>query len=127
MRTEKTTCLSGKKEEFADLLTVTGTKRNVARVLVFLACVEETTSREIEHGTGLSQPEVSIAIRGMMKKGWILIRESRIERTGRPVKFYKLAKPVTEVVESIGNEKVDEANHRLRLIRKLQECVRCYS
>ena len=124
MRTDKVAYLTGDEEEFAHLLIETGTKRNIAMVIVFLAGVPETTSREIEQGTDLSQPEVSIAMRYLKKKGWVMSRESRIERTGRPVKFYKLAKPFTEVLESIEREKEEEANHRLQLIRKLQDFVR---
>ena len=47
------------EEDLADLLIKTGLKRNVARVLVYLAHNPEATSREIERGTDLRQPEVS--------------------------------------------------------------------
>jgi predicted transcriptional regulator len=59
-----------KEEEFANLLIEIGTKRNVAKVLVFLANIPEATSREIERGTDLRQPEVSIAMGYLMEQGW---------------------------------------------------------
>ena len=93
MRTENVTYFTEKEEEFANLLIETGTKKNVAKVLVFLANIPEATSRVIERGTDLRQPEVSIAMHYLTDQGWIRIRESKAESKGRPVKIYELAKP----------------------------------
>jgi predicted transcriptional regulator len=46
MRTESVMYFTEKEEEFANLLIEIGTKRNVAKVLVFLANTPEATSRE---------------------------------------------------------------------------------
>ena len=51
MRTENVMYFTEKEEEFANLLIEIGTKRNVAKVLVFLANTPEATSRAIERGT----------------------------------------------------------------------------
>jgi predicted transcriptional regulator len=40
-------------------------------MLVYLANIKETTSRNIERGTGLCQPEVSIAIKYLEEQGRI--------------------------------------------------------
>ncbi len=45
------------EEEFVDLLNNCGFTKKVAMVLVFLAQSRETTSRAIERGTDLRQPE----------------------------------------------------------------------
>jgi predicted transcriptional regulator len=110
-----------KEEEFANLLIEIGTKRNVAKVLVFLANTPEATSRGIERGTDLRQPEVSIAMRYLMEQGWIKSRESKAESKGRPVKIYELAKPVNEIMDSIEKAKKKEANHQLQLVQKLRD------
>jgi predicted transcriptional regulator len=124
MRTEKVMYFTEKEEEFVSLLTGTGTRKNVARGLVFLAGTPEATSHAIECGTGLRQPEVSIAMRYMMKQGWIESRESHAEGVGRPVRIYRLAKPITEILDGIERNKEEEANHHLQLIRKLQDYIR---
>jgi len=113
-----------KEEEFVNLLTGTGIKKNVARVLVFLASTTEATSRAIERGTDLRQPEVSLAMGYLMKQGWGESRECQTEGIGRPVKIYRLAKPITEIMDSIERNKEEEANHHLQLIRKLQDYIR---
>ena len=56
-------------------------------MLVFLANTPEATSRAIEHGTELRQPEVSIAMRYLTDQDWITSRESKAEGKGRPVKI----------------------------------------
>ena len=68
MRQESVQYFTEKEEEFARLLTTIGTKKNVANVLVFLANVPEATSRAIERGTDLRQPEVSIAMTYLMTR-----------------------------------------------------------
>ena len=124
MRTEKVMYFTEKEEEFTNLLTEIGTKRNVARVLVFLAKIPEATSREIERGADLRQPEVSIATWYLMERGWIRSRESKAVSKGRPVKIYELAKPITEILDSIEKEKEKEANNQFALFRKLQDYLR---
>lgn len=66
---------SVEREEFASILMKIGLKRNVAKVLTYLAGVEEATSREIEMGSDLRQPEVSIAMREIRKLDWISERD----------------------------------------------------
>ena len=77
MRTENVMYFTEKEEEFANLLIEIGTKKNVAKVLVFLANIPEATSRAIERGTDLRQPEVSIAMRFLMDQGWISAARAR--------------------------------------------------
>ena len=112
-----------KEEEFANLLIEIGTKKNVAKVLVFLANIPESTSRAIERGTDLRQPEVSIAMHDLQNRGWITSRESKAESKGRPVKIYELARPITDIMNSIETEKKKEATNQLAMIRKLRDYI----
>jgi len=124
MRTENVMYFTEKEEEFANLLIEIGTKRNVAKALVFLANIPEATSHEIERGTDLRQPEVSIAMWHLMEQGWIKSRESKAESKGRPVKIYELAKPITEILDSIEKKEEKEANNQLVHIQKLRDYLR---
>jgi predicted transcriptional regulator len=108
-----------KEEEFANLLIGIGIKKNIAKVLVFLANTPESTSHAIEHGTDLRQPEVSLAIKYLRDQRWIRSRESPPEKKGRPMKFYALAKPITMIIDNIEAEKKNEANNQLALIKKI--------
>ena len=124
MRTENVMYFTDKEEDFANLLIEIGTKRNVAKVLVFLANTPEATSRAIERGTDLRKPEVSIAMRYLMEQSWISSRESKAESKGRPVKIYELAKPINDIMDNIEKEKKLEAVTQLALVQKLRDYIR---
>lgn len=112
-----------KEEEFVNLLIEIGMRRTVAKVLVFLANVDEATSRDIERGTDLRQPEVSIAMNYMFERDWLKNRESKAMSKGRPVKIYSLSKPVDKIIDSIEREKNQEVKNQLALIKKMGSYV----
>jgi predicted transcriptional regulator len=121
MRQEKVQFYTEKEEEFSNLLIEIGTKRNVAKVLVFLAHTPEASSRAIERGTDLRQPEVSIAMRYLAEQNWISSRDSKAESKGRPIKIYELSKPIDEIMDSIEKEKKKEAQNQLAMVQKLRD------
>jgi predicted transcriptional regulator len=123
MKSREVMYFSEKEEEFANLLIEIGTRKNIAKVLVFLAGTSPATSRAIERGTDLRQPEVSIAMRSLSNRGWVSSRESKAESKGRPVKIYVLAKPIGEIMDSIESEKKKEATTQLAMIQKLREYI----
>jgi len=119
MRTESVMFFTSKEEEFIDLLIRIGTRRNIATALVFLANSDEVSSRQIERGTDLRQPEVSLAMRYLIERDWVTSRENESASKGRPLKFFRLAKPITEIVKNIEDEKRHEANQKIQLTKKL--------
>jgi predicted transcriptional regulator len=123
MRAEQVMYFTQKEEEFATILIDLGMKRNVAKVLVYLANTDEATSRNIERGTDLRQPEVSIAMGYLLDRKWVSCRESKSESKGRPVKIYKLSCPISEIMDGIEKEKKKEATNQLNLIKKLRDYI----
>ena len=94
MISEKVSFFTDEEEEFANLLIMIGIKKNIARILVYLTNIPEATSHDIERGTDMRQPEVSIAMQYLLDKGWIRNRESSADSKGRPLKIYELAKSI---------------------------------
>jgi predicted transcriptional regulator len=121
MRQESVEYFTENEEQLTSLLIEVGTKKNIAKVLVFLAGTPEATSRAIERGTDMRQPEISIAMKYLMDQGWIKSRECPSENKGRPIKIYDLAKPISRIMDSIEKEKKTEADHQLALVRKLRD------
>lgn len=78
-----------------------GLQKDVARALVFIASSEDATSREIENGTRLRQPEASIATKILRDKGWVEKRNVNREGKGRPVHIYSLNKPMKSIMEEL--------------------------
>src|SRR5512136_3337721 len=106
--------LSVEREEFASILMKVGLKRNVAKVLTYLAGVEEATSREIEMVSDLRQPEVSIAMREIRKLDWISERDEKNPGKGRPYRIYKLNKSLPEIINHLEGEKAKESERIMR-------------
>ena len=123
MLTKTIQLFTEKEEEFVNLLIEIGMRRTVAKVLVFLANVDEATSRDIERGTDLRQPEVSIAMNYMFERDWLKNRESKAMSKGRPVKIYSLSKPVDKIIDNIEREKNQEVKNQMALIKKMGSYV----
>jgi predicted transcriptional regulator len=124
MRQEKVQYFTETEEEFIDLLVQIGLKKNVARVMVFLAGNPQATTAEIERGTDMSQPEMSLAVKRLMELEWVRNREARSPSEGRPVKIYELAKSRKEILDAIHATKKDQMNHQMALVRKLRDYLK---
>ena len=109
------------REEFASILMKIGLKRNVAKVLTYLACVDEATSREIEMGSDLRQPEVSIAMRELRKLDWISERDEKNPRKKRPYRIYKLKKGLYDIIDYLETNKKTETDQVMTKISRLKE------
>ncbi len=108
------------RDEFASILMKVGLKRNVAKVLTYLSGVAEATSREIEMGSDLRQPEVSIAMREIRKLDWIEERDEKNPGKGRPYRIYRLNKSLPEIIDFLEKEKSEESERIMRQIEKLK-------
>ena len=108
------------REEFASMLMKVGLKRNVAKVLTYLATVDEATSREIEMGSDLRQPEVSIAMREIRKLEWVSERDEKNPGKGRPYRIYKLNKSLPEIIGYLEGEKTKESEKMMKQIERLK-------
>jgi predicted transcriptional regulator len=108
------------REEFASMLMKVGLKRNVAKVLTYLATVDEATSREIETGSDLRQPEVSIAMREIRKLEWVSERDEKNPGKGRPYRIYKLNKSLPEIIGYLEGEKTKESEKMMKQIERLK-------
>ncbi len=113
--------LDDKDLEFIEALRILNVSRGVATLITFLASVDEATSREIEMGTGLRQPEVSIMMRTLHKNNWVIERDVKAEGKGRPKRVYKLSVSLDEIIEFYEGEKRRESAQAIETIQKLKE------
>ena len=107
--------------KFVDILHSLGIKRTVAILITYLANVSEATSREIELGAGLKQPEVSIAMRALRGENWVSEREVKTGGKGRPLRIYSLSTPIGEIIKRLEDEKQKESAETMESIRKLKD------
>jgi predicted transcriptional regulator len=115
--------LDEKDLEFVEALRNLRVPRNVATLITFLASADEATSREIEVGTSMRQPEVSIAMRTLRNNNWINEREVKAEGKGRPMKIYKLTVPIDEIIRHYEEVENSESARNMQAIQRLKEIV----
>jgi predicted transcriptional regulator len=112
-----------KEEEITDALISLGMNRPVARTLSYLQNINEATSRELETGTGLRQPEVSIATQHLEGRNWITEREEKkIQGKGRPNKIYSLKVGFNDIIAQLEKQQkkaVDEAQAKIERLKEL--------
>jgi len=110
-----------KEEEITDALMYPGLGRAVAKTLAYLNN-GEATSVALEQGTGLRQPEVSIATKELKERDWITEREEKKLGKGRPFKIYSLKIGFNKIIAQLESErkKVDvEAQEKIERLKKL--------
>ena len=116
--------LSEVNDKLAKYLIISDTPRSVAYTLVYIRDKGEVTSVEIERETGLRQPEVSIAMQWLRRKGWINKRNMKKEGKGRPVHGYRLSKGFNEILDEIIIEltnKISEINENIDQLRSFRD------
>jgi predicted transcriptional regulator len=115
--------LDDKDMEFVETLRSLGVPRNVATLITFLANVDEASSREIEMGSDLRQPEVSIAMRTLRDNQWIVEKEIKREGKGRPMKVYSLSAGIDEIIRHFEEEKLHESAQAMESIQRLKQLI----
>jgi predicted transcriptional regulator len=106
--------------EVVETLRSLGVPRKVSNMIAYLASGVEASSREIERGSDLRQPEVSIALRTLREHDWIEEKICRSDGTGRPMKVYRLKTPIEEILRYYEEEKMSEANRAMQSIQRLK-------
>ena len=110
-------------EKIIKVFTDLGMPRNLAKTLMYISQVDECRSAEIEHGANLRQPEVSVAMQQLQKRGWITKRDRKKKGKGRPVHLYKLTSPIDSIVDNFEKEKIKEINSIKKDLTDLKKLI----
>ena len=116
--------LSEVSDKLVKYLIISDIPRSVAYTLVYIRDKDEVTSVEIERETSLRQPEVSIAMQWLRRKGWINKRNMKKEGKGRPIHGYKLSKDFNEILEEIIQDlsnKIEEIQNNIEQLKSFKE------
>ncbi len=102
--------LSSKDKKVIDVFVDLGMPRNLAKTLIYISEAEECRSAEIERNANLRQPEVSVAMQELQRRGWVKKRDLKKKGKGRPVHIYKLRSSIDNIVEDFEKQKLKEIN-----------------
>jgi predicted transcriptional regulator len=113
--------LDDSDEEISDILISSGLSRPVSRTLAHLKKVDTATSVDLERGTGLRQPEVSIAMRELKPLDWVDENEEKKPGKGRPNKVYSLKVGFKDIIAHIEKQHKKEIDDGMASIKRLKE------
>ena len=104
---------------FADL----GMPKNLAKTLLYITQVDECRSADVEQGADLRQPEVSVAMQELRRRGWAKKRDIKKKGKGRPVHLYKLTSNLPTILKSFEKEKMKEVENIKQDLNQLNNLV----
>lgn len=108
MKRRESLVLDKEDEKIIHLFTELGMPRNLSKTLLYISQVDECRSADIEQGADLRQPEVSIAMQELRKRGWIQKRDLKKKGKGRPVHIYKNTMSLSKIIKTFEQEKLKE-------------------
>ena len=85
-----------------------GMPKNLAKTLLYISQFDECKCADIEQATDMRQPEVSIAMQELHRRGWVKKRDLKKKGKGRPVHIYKPTVHLSEILKSFEKEKFKE-------------------
>jgi len=124
MKTLEINRLDDDDEGITDILMSLGMSRPVARTLTYLQKVDTATSVELERGTGLHQPEVSIVMKELKEQDWINEREEKKTGKGRPYKIYSFKVGFKDIIAHLEKQQKKTINDAMASIERLKELVK---
>jgi len=126
MKRRRSFVLDEKDDKAVHLFSELGMPKNLAKTLMFISQVEECRSAEVEQGADLRQPEVSVAMQEMRRRGWVKKRDLKKKGKGRPVHIYKLTKPLPTILTSFEKEKMKQVDTIKNDLNELQGLIKQY-
>ncbi len=126
MKRKRSFVLDEKDDKAVKLFADLGMPKNLAKTLMFISQVEECRSAEVEQGADLRQPEVSVAMQEMRRRGWAKKRDLKKKGKGRPVHIYKLTKPLPKILKSFEDEKMKQVQTIKKDLDQLHGLIKKY-
>jgi predicted transcriptional regulator len=111
MKRKKSFVLDDKDNKAVQLFSELGMPKNLAKTLLYISQVDEARSADVEQGADLRQPEVSVAMQEIRRRGWAKKRDVKKKGKGRPVHLYKLTADLPTILKSFEKEKMKEVEN----------------
>jgi predicted transcriptional regulator len=111
MKRKKSFVLDDKDNKAVQLFSELGMPKNLAKTLLYISQVDECRSADVEQGADLRQPEVSVAMQELRRRGWAKKRDVKKKGKGRPVHLYKLTADLPTILKSFEKDKMKEVDN----------------
>ena len=124
MKQENSLVLDVNDEKAVEIFAELGMSKNFAKTLLYVYQVDECRSADIERGADLRQPEVSISMHELKRRGWIKKRDLKQKGKGRPTHIYRHSTQLSEIVKTIEQEKLKEIEDIKKDISELKNLIK---
>ncbi len=108
MKRKESYVLDKDDDKAVQLFVKLGMPKNMAKTLLYLSQVPESKSADIEQSANIRQPEVSVAMQELRRRGWVKKRDIKKKGKGRPFHIYKTTTNLSEIWEAFEQEKLKE-------------------
>ena len=126
MKRKRSFVLDEKDDKAVQLFAELGMPKNLAKTLMYISQVEECRSADVEQAADLRQPEVSVAMQELRRRGWAKKRDIKKKGKGRPVHLYKLTQSLPQILKSFEKEKMKEVETVKQDLSQLQQLISRY-
>jgi predicted transcriptional regulator len=126
MKHKRSFVLDEKDDKAVQLFAELGMPKNLAKTLMFISQVAECRSADVEQGADLRQPEVSVAMQEMRRRGWVKKKDLKKKGKGRPVHIYKLTKPLPQILNTFKDEKMKQVETIKSDLSELHNLIKDY-
>jgi len=123
MRKRNSYVLDKQDKKMVQLFAELGMPKNLAKTLLYVSQVDECLSKDIERGADLRQPEVSVAMQELHRRGWTKKRDLKKKAKGRPVHIYKFTVDLPEIVKDLERQKMVEVESVKKDLSELKTLV----
>jgi predicted transcriptional regulator len=108
MKQKNVYTLDKEDDKAVQLFIKLGMPKNLAKTLLCMSQFTECKCADVEQGADLRQPEVSIAMQELRRRGWIKKRDLKKKGKGRPIHIYKTTSTLLEILSNFEQEKLKE-------------------
>jgi len=124
MKQKDSYVLDEKDNKAVKIFSSLGMPKNLAKTLLYIYQVDECRSADVEHAADLRQPEVSIAMQELRRRGWIKKRDLKKKGKGRPVHIYKTSTQLSKIMTDLEHEKLKEFENVKKDITDLKNIIK---
>ncbi len=124
MKQRNSYVLDEKDNKAVQIFTELGMPKNLAKTLVYICQVDECRSADVEQVADIRQPEVTVAMQELRRRGWIKKRDLKKKGKGRPVHIYKISTDITKILKSVEQEKLKEYENVKKDLSELKNIIK---
>jgi len=120
MKSKNVYTLDKNDDKAVQLFVKLGMPKNLAKTLLYISQFDECKCADIEQATDMRQPEVSIAMQELHRRGWVKRRDLKKKGKGRPVHIYAPTIHLAEILKNFEQEKYKEVERTTTELTKIE-------